>query len=213
MGAFRKRKEENDRSVYILLTDTGTLFTKTVKRYTRVPYNHTSLSFDIKFEELYSFGRKNPKNPLKAGFVKEDIYQGTYSHFRDTRCVLFKLDVSEQQLAEMRRTVLAFQLRHKIYSYNLIGLLGVMIQHPIEMENAYFCSQFVAEVLNRAGLDLWNKSSALVTPGDFLEHASFQKIYEGKLYDYPLLEANLLVADGSRNRKRKLLVFSRKEIS
>ncbi|HEU5138663.1 MAG TPA: hypothetical protein VFT51_01725 [Bacillales bacterium] len=197
MGAFRKGKEENDRYVYILLTDTGTLFTKTVKRYTRAPYNHTSLSFDMKFEELYSFGRKHPKNPLKAGFIKEDIYRGTYSHFRDTRCVLFKLNVSEPQLAEMRRTVISFQLRQKIYSYNLIGLLGVMLQYPIEMENAYFCSQFVAEVLKRGGVHLWNKSSALVTPGDFLEHASFQKIYEGKLYDYPLLETSLLVGESS----------------
>ncbi|HET7578227.1 MAG TPA: hypothetical protein VFK33_03025 [Bacillales bacterium] len=206
-------KKTEGKSVYILLTDTGTLFTKTVKQYTRVPYNHTSLSFDLKLEELYSFGRKQPKNPLKAGFIKEDIYRGTFSHFRNTRCVLFKLNVSERQFGEMRRMVLSFQMRSEMYSYNLIGLFGIIINYPIETENAYFCSQFVAEVLKRGGIQLWDKSSALVTPREFLEHTSFHKIYEGKLYDYPLLQSKLLVGYRPRNRKRKLWVFPGKEIS
>ena len=46
------------KKVYILLTDTGTLFTKSIKTYTKAPYNHASISFDVGLEELYSFGRK-----------------------------------------------------------------------------------------------------------------------------------------------------------
>jgi hypothetical protein len=86
-----------------------------------------------------------------------------------------------------------------------------MINYPIESENAYFCSQFVAEVLKRGGVRLWDKSSALITPGEFLKHASFQKIYEGKLYEYPLLQSELLVHFQPKRFKKRFLVFSNKK--
>lgn len=53
----------DDQSVFILLTNTGTLFTKVIQGYTRAPYNHASISFNRELSELYSFGRKNPNNP------------------------------------------------------------------------------------------------------------------------------------------------------
>ena len=53
----------DERSIYILLTNTGTLFTRVIQTYTRAPYNHASISFDRELTELYSFGRKHPSNP------------------------------------------------------------------------------------------------------------------------------------------------------
>ena len=67
-----------DKYIYILLTDTGTWFSKLVKFYTKAPYNHASISLDDNLEELYSFGRKVYFNPLSAGFVKEALNQGVY---------------------------------------------------------------------------------------------------------------------------------------
>ncbi|MDU5946686.1 MAG: hypothetical protein E6Z15_06375, partial [Paenibacillus macerans] len=46
---------DGERSVYILLTNTGTLFTRVIKGYTGAPYNHASISFDRELSELYSF--------------------------------------------------------------------------------------------------------------------------------------------------------------
>ena len=74
----------------------------------------------------------------------------------------------------------------------MIGLIGVIIRYPIKRHNSYFCSQFVAEVFKESGLNLWDLPSALVTPNDFLIHHSFEFVYEGKLYDYPLLNKALL---------------------
>lgn len=84
--------------VYILLTDTGTLFTKSIKKYTKAPYNHASIAFDPTLKEMYSFGRKNPSNPINGGFVKEDVYTGTYSKYPDTTCVIYKLEVSNRDV-------------------------------------------------------------------------------------------------------------------
>lgn len=172
------------RHIYILLTDTGTLFTKSIKKYTKAPYNHASISFDLELNELYSFGRKNPNNPINGGFVKEDIFTGTYSKYPDTTCVIYEFEVTERDIVKMKRVLNVFIKNHKKYLYNLLGVLGVSINEPVEFSNSFFCSQFVAEILKRSGISLWDKLPALVTPDDFRKNDRLQLLYEGKLFDY-----------------------------
>lgn len=174
--------------VYILLTDTGTLFTKSIKKYTKAPYNHASISFDAELTELYSFGRKNPNNPINGGFVKEDIFTGTYSKYPETTCVIYKLEVSERDIEKMKRVLNVFKKNQKKFLYNLFGVLGVSLNEPVEFSNSYFCSQFVAEVLHRSGIKLWDKLPALVTPDDFRQNEHLVFVYEGKLFDYKHLK-------------------------
>lgn len=180
---------KTETSIYILLTDTGTLFTKAIKQYTDAPYNHVSIAFDEELNEVFSFGRKHPRNPLCGGFVKENLCDGTFRYFQNTKCVLFKLNVTERQLKKVKRLIRFFQSKQNAYIYNIAGLFGVMINHPIELKRAYFCSQFVADVLRKSGIQLWDKSSALVTPNEFLEHRSLKMIYQGKLYEYPSVQS------------------------
>lgn len=183
---------ETNKTVYILLTDTGTVLTSVIKWYTNAPYNHVSICFDDKLDEIYSFGRKKPRNPLIAGFIKEDVYYGTYRYFDNTRCLLLKMDVSLSEYRRIREVIQSFDKNKERYSYNLLGLLGVAMQYPINQKNKYFCSQFVAEVFEKSGLQLWDLPSALISPNDFLMHPRFELVYEGNLYDYPLLDDVLL---------------------
>lgn len=173
-----------DQSVFILLTNTGTLFTKVIQGYTRAPYNHASISFNRELSELYSFGRKNPNNPLNGGFVKEDLKTGTFSKYPNTTCVIYELQVSERDIAKMKRVLQAFIRKDKKYFYNILGVLGIALKEPIEFSNSYFCSQFVAEILQRSGVRLWDKLPALVTPDDFRQSEHLQLVYEGKLSEY-----------------------------
>ena len=85
-----------------------------------------------------------------------------------------------------------FKNNKELYSYNLLGLVGVALSYPINQQNKYFCSQFVAEVFEKSGLNLWGLPPALVTPNDFFSHPKFEIVYEGKLYDYPLLDKDPL---------------------
>ncbi|SEL20566.1 hypothetical protein SAMN04488688_103139 [Paenibacillus sp. cl141a] len=174
----------DDQSVFILLTNTGTLFTKVIQGYTRAPYNHASISFNRELSELYSFGRKNPNNPLNGGFVKEDLKTGTFSKYPNTTCVIYELQVSERDIAKMKRVLQAFIRKDKKYFYNILGVLGIALKEPIEFSNSYFCSQFVAEILQRSGVRLWDKLPALVTPDDFRQSERLQLIYQGKLSEY-----------------------------
>ncbi|MFD1739191.1 hypothetical protein ACFSCX_22160 [Bacillus salitolerans] len=171
-------------SVYILLTDTGTLFTRSIKQYTKAPYNHASISFDKELSELYSFGRKKPNNPLSGGFVKEDILHGTYSRYPNTTCVIYKLEVTEREVEKMRRVLEVFIKNKSKFLYNLLGVIGVSLKEPIEFSNSYFCSQFVSEIFHRSGIKLWDKLPALVTPDDFRTCERLQLVFEGRLFDY-----------------------------
>jgi hypothetical protein len=174
----------HNRYVYILLTDTGTLFTKSIKKYTKAPYNHASIAFDEELNDMYSFGRKKPNNPINGGFVKEDIFTGTYGKYPETTCVIYKLAVSERDMEKMKRVLNVFIKNQKKFLYNLLGVLGVSLNEPIEFSNSYFCSQFVAEVLFRSGIKLWDKLPALITPDDFTKHKDLELVYEGKLFEY-----------------------------
>ncbi|MHA6531737.1 hypothetical protein [Paenibacillus sp. BAC0078] len=171
-------------SVFILLTNTGTLFTKLIQGYTKAPYNHASISFDRALSELYSFGRKHPNNPLNGGFVREDLQTGTFSKYPNTTCVIYELTVSERETQKMRRVLHIFIRSRQKYLYNLLGIIGVALKEPVEFSNSYFCSQFVAEILDRSGIKLWNKLPALVTPDDFRQSDRLQLIYQGKLSEY-----------------------------
>ena len=177
-------------SIYILLTNTGTAFTRLIKCFTGAPYNHASISLDLELNELYSFGRKEARNPLNAGFVKEDVYYGTYRYFPNTSCKLLRLEVTVRQKEAVAEAIDYFKRNQERFSYNLLGLLGVLACKDLEIENACFCSQFVAEVMNRGGVGLWNdRPAALVTPNDFRLHAKLETVYEGRLFDYPELDA------------------------
>ncbi|WP_347549740.1 hypothetical protein ABFG93_19895 [Pseudalkalibacillus hwajinpoensis] len=179
------------KTVYILLSDTGTLFTKSIKKYTKAPYNHASLAFDRDLSDMYSFGRKNPTNPLYGGFVKEDILTGTYRKYPKTTCVIYELIVTERDVQKMRRLLEIFIKNRERFLYNLLGVVGVSMNEPIEFSNSYFCSQFVAEVLHRSGIRLWDKLPALVTPDDFRKSDRLSLIYEGNLFEYEPIKQQL----------------------
>lgn len=182
-------------AIYILLTDTGSLFTRAIKQYTHAPYNHASVAFSEDLQEMYSFGRKHPLNPVYGGFVREDVYQRYSRYFPQTTCALYKLQVDTRTAKKVKRVVEVFQTKPSRYTYNFVGLFGVVFNYPIEITASYFCSQFVAEVLKRSGVQLWDKPPALVTPEDFRKNEQLQLIYEGKLLDCPTIQSHLVEMD------------------
>lgn len=177
--------QRSDNSIYVLLTDTGTRFTTLIKQFTNAPYNHASVALDDGLNELFSFGRKHAANPFIAGFVEEDVCEGTYRLFPNTRCKLLRLNITDRQREDAEQFIRFLQRERDNYRYNLIGLFGVLLKRDLKRKNAYFCSQFVAETLKRSGIKLWDQAPALVTPDDFLHHPDFETVYEGLLHDYP----------------------------
>lgn len=190
-----------------MLTDTGTALSKTIQKYTKAPYNHVSIALDENLNELYSFGRRHPKNPLYGGFVKEDVLYGTYSYYPKTTCQIYELKVNDKQYKKIERIIGNFKNKERQYIYNLIGLFGVVVKRPIEVEYAYFCSQFVGEVLRRSGINLIDKPSGLIQPNDFINNENLQMVYEGLLNNYePIKKYKVLITNKGRRSFRKDII-------
>lgn len=180
-----------DKEIYILLTHTGSLLSKLIKRYTKEPFSHVSIAFDSNLDEVYSFGRKRPRNPLIAGFVVEDIRNGTFSMFSETTYGLYSLNINDFQYNNLKNTMLEFEKIKQKSSYNLLGLVGVYLGHPIDRTYAYFCSQFVAAAFEKSGIMIFNKPIGLVTPKDFRTCSSLNFVKSGKLSYFNIQEAPL----------------------
>ncbi|MFJ7728799.1 hypothetical protein ACIQXV_22070 [Neobacillus sp. NPDC097160] len=171
-----------NRKIYVLLTDTGTIFTKIIKLYTKKPHNHASIVIDDHFNKVYSFGRRNPRNPFMAGFVQENIRGG---FFRNADCAIYCVTITEKQFQKIIAKIKEMEEHKDDYRYNLIGLIAVMLNMEIDRKNAFFCSHFVAALLEESGIPIKKqKPLSLVTPHDIKESASLELIYEGNLSSY-----------------------------
>jgi len=172
------------RPVYIVLTDTGTLFTRMIKRVTGAPYNHASIALDPQFSGLYSFGRKSLRMFWKAGFVREQMNAGIFAALKDTTCIVYELMVDEETYERIEREIQRFEQEAPKYKYNLIGFLNFLIRRPLPRKSAFFCSEFVATVLERAGVSLLRRPPGLTAPHDFMAVRALRPIYEGPLSAY-----------------------------
>ncbi|GMG68421.1 hypothetical protein [Tetragenococcus halophilus] len=166
---------------YILLTDTGTLFTKFIRLYTHQPYNHASIAFTSDLSEIYSFGRKHMRNPFVGGFVEENIATDL---LKKADCALYSFDITQEQLEQMELYIEQIKAEKEYYHYNFIGLFGFLINKPIKRDHVFFCSQFVASVLAECEFNTFEKPLSLVAPQDLKEIPTLQLEFQGKLSDY-----------------------------
>lgn len=193
--------------VYIILTDTGTIFTRLLKMFTKHSLNHASISFSNHLEDTYSFGRKSHYNPFIGGFVKENM---NGKLFEQATCAIYSCSISESAYTQMLEVVQEMERQQQNYKYNFIGLFGVLFNKRINRENAYFCSEFVATILNRGGISCKNKPACLVKPNDLIESENVRFVYEGKLQSYLLQQrkATEQVPIEDTFKTRKLLTLN-----
>ena len=58
--------------IYIAMVDTPGVFAAVIRGFLRQKYIHVVIGMDAELKEAYSFGRRNPRVPLFAGFERED---------------------------------------------------------------------------------------------------------------------------------------------
>lgn len=167
--------------IYLMLTATGTLFSRFLGLITGARYNHISIGLDDDIEEFYSFGRKIIWFPLIGGFVVEHADKGLYKVFSDTASLIYKLEIEDKQFDKLKVCIDDFKKNQHLYKYNIIGLLGVMFNIPLKRKNRFFCTQFVATMLNECGIYSLQKDSSLAAPDDFHKIPGLVKVYEGLL--------------------------------
>lgn len=169
------------KKIYIVLTYTGTILSKIVKIYTKREFSHVSIALDEDLKEMYSFGRINAYNPFWAGFVHEEVDKGTFKRFKNTKARVYSLEVEEEQYDKVVEVIRDIQNNKLDYNFNILGLIGVVINYKIKRERYFYCAEFVKYVLEQSNIcDLPD----LVKPEDFKEIDNLDVVYNGQLREY-----------------------------
>lgn len=169
------------KKIYIILTYTGTILSKIVKIYTRREYSHVSISLKEDLTKMYSFGRINPYNPFNGGFVHEEIDKGTFKRFKKTKTKIYSLEISEEKYEKLESIIEQMKAKKNLYKFNVIGLLGILLNVKIKREKYFYCAEFVKYVLEQSQvLELPD----LVKPEDFEKVSGISEIYRGVLREY-----------------------------
>ncbi|WP_414838973.1 hypothetical protein [Carnobacterium sp. TMP28] len=167
--------------IYLVLTDTNTILSKTIKFYTKAEYNHASLALDSSLTDMYSFGRKRPNNPFIAGFIQEDL---TREYFIRAQCKILSCDVTPDQYTLLTNLIGYYEQTKNLYHYNLMGLVTLALNIDFVRDDVFFCSQFVATLLSDSKIYDFQKEMHFITPQDLEVLPIFESIYTGSLYGY-----------------------------
>jgi len=172
------------REIYIMLSQLGTLVSKSIRLYTKAKYNHASISVDPQVKEFYSFARRVRYFPLIAGFIREVLNEGMFKYYPETECVIYALPVEDETYQKTVRLLDRYRTDAMKFKYNFLGFFGVVLNKAFEVENRHTCSEFVAIVLHEAGIYTFPKPLPLVRPDDIPVIPGLRKLFEGKMADF-----------------------------
>lgn len=171
------------KTVYILLSKTGTFPSRVIHFLKGGPFTHASFSFVPSTERFYSYARRHPKNFLVAGLIMENLQTEVFAHYKNCRCALYSLEVSDEDYEKMQQLVNYYLLHYKKASYNMIGMpllgLGIRIRRKYKLT----CSQFVALILSRSNQVKLPKDPYLMLPNDFVKINGLSLLYDGPIKD------------------------------
>lgn len=173
--------EINMKEIKIVLTQTNTIVSKTLKTFSKRPYNHISISLVEDCSTMFSFGRKITWFPLIGGFVKENVNSGVFKMHPETKCKIYKLDVTDDDYDKIIERLNNFLSEPNSFKYSFINLFLMYFDIPFQRKYHYVCSSFVTYLLH--GIIPLEKEISLVTPYDY-DNLNLSEIYEGTLHDY-----------------------------
>ena len=131
-------RETAMKTIYILLTRSGTLLSNLVYRLTGARYTHASIAFDEDLSCLYSSTRKNGYTMFPAGPSREYLDRGVFRLRPDVPCALYALEVSEEAYTRARRRADHMMAHGNLYRFNVLGADPVRAAHPLAAASALF---------------------------------------------------------------------------
>ena len=153
---IKKQKNENKKYIISILFSTYTDWASRVVALTSgFGYTHVSIALDDKKEYFYAFNTK--------GFRKE--YPKKHVN-RTKNCIKYILEITHRQYKKLCRAIKDLEKKNnkKKLKYNWLGLFSCMVSVPIKMENRYFCSQFVAKLLEKAEIMKFKRNTSRYLP-------------------------------------------------
>ena len=172
------------KKIYIITTYTGTVLSYLIRKISKTPYAHVSIALNEELNPMYSFGRLNPKTPIFAGFVEEKIDEGLYAIRKNTMCRVYSLDVTDLQYNNIYNNIMFVSENRKKYDYDVMALIYLTLNRPRQAEYKYVCSHFVADMLMKSEVGLFDEPSCSIRPDFFYDNEKLTLEYEGLLSQY-----------------------------
>lgn len=163
----------NEKCIYVLLTKFTDTASKAIRGLTRSTYTHASIGIDENCEEFYSF--------VTNGFRKEQFNRFSKTRRQETACCLYKIHVSEEIYDEICIILKKHESKANYYKYSKLGVALCLLHIGHKIRHRYFCSQFVAEILQMSDVIQAKKSSSLYLPDDFMKMKELDLCYCGNL--------------------------------
>ena len=182
--------------IYIVTSYTDTVPGKLIKmraklkfwnRYLGDEYSHVSLSRDNTLNNMMSFARRDMNNPFDAGLIKENIHEDMFALKPDkSKIAVMELDVTKKQYEDIGKIMDYYWSRREELGFNFLGLASMLfVARGLKVPDQFFCSQWVATVLQEAGVNIFNdKQPYDIRPFDFYCSLKDNIIYEGMTIDY-----------------------------
>ena len=171
-------QEDASYAVYILLTNTGTVFSKMAKRITKQPYNHVSVGFDSTLSKFYTYHFFTTDRPLGGFHIEtpEALKGAWYS--------LYKLYVTPEIYSQLVLKVQELEKDHKATRYNYLGLFNAIFNKELfKSENKLkaICSEFIVNLLLEVNVQILDdRSGSRVKPYDFVRSKLLKFVRRGK---------------------------------
>lgn len=172
------------KKIYIVLTSTRTILARIIRCWVKNPYNHVSISLDRELNEMYCFGRRRPRNPFIAGFIKEDWETGFHATFNNIPCLVYECEIDAKIYDNIKEIIDEFYMDHLKYKFNIIGLIGNAVGFDIHRERHYYCAEFLSYLFEESGLYSFNEAHTRRRPMDFSGFLNSKLIYDGYINDY-----------------------------
>lgn len=171
------------KKIYIVLTQSGTLLSKTIKLFTAEDYNHASLCLDEDFINLYSFGRLKVHNPFYGGFLIENAFTHVFGKFENVPCMIIEKEITEKQYKIIKNKINHFINYPQKYKYDIPNMIFAKTKLTFPHENKFFCSEFVAYIIKSAGIQIPNTIEKM-RPYQFTQLKNSKIIYTGELKEW-----------------------------
>lgn len=169
------------KTVFLLLTRSNTMLSRAIHALHGDAFTHVSISVDLQLRNFYSFARLYPEFPLPAGFVRETLDSGYFGTHRAMPSALYCLDVQDDVYAFIAARIEEMCERAADYRYSVMGLLLCQMDLAFERGRHFFCSQFVADLLEQSGALRLPKPPSLMRPMDFVGLPGLRLLYSGEL--------------------------------
>lgn len=180
--------------IFITLMHTGTSLANIIKKVTHDEFSHIGISLTSDLDPIYSFGRKKVSAAQGTGFSIMNHDDPFFKKAADTIYQVYVMYLTKEEYSAMRSRLQYFIDNKDNLKYDFKSLILNYLHIPSEFSKKYFCSRFVAEVINE-GRKLEKKPS-LYRPNDFIDFTDISLVNKGinlSKYNKSITDRNIML--------------------